>query len=342
MEWFIGIVGLASPPLRIIQYETLANLLPLPDVPDPYKCNALLNKGQWLDAGPKWKAVTSFKNWQPPGCILHEYQNQDIQDCFQDRNIVFIGDSTTRQIFWAVAQKLDRLRATMEMEELIQDKIKHRDIQFVDGRVTVKFIWDPWLNTTSLEQELKDFKAYSSSGTEGGETSAGVILLGAPGLWFARHGQENFFKDFRDAIDAVIPYMDRRSEETVPLPRSPLPSSEQSANLLFLAPVQVPWYQDLSPSREETMTPEKIDQMNDYLQQTSANSKADVIWSYSLMAWNDPGAYEESGLHVVNNVALRKADVLLNSRCNADRGRRSYPFDATCCSNYVEPGVPQW
>ncbi|CAG8980395.1 hypothetical protein HYALB_00003959 [Hymenoscyphus albidus] len=328
--------------LSSVHYAAKANTSPSSDVSDPFKCSALLNKGQWLDTGPKWKARGFFENWQPPGCIMHEYQNQDIQDCFRDRNIVFVGDSTTRQVFWAVAQKLDGGRATREMEELIQDKNKHRDIQFTHGRVTVKFTWDPWLNSTGLMQELKNFKAYTSRDADAGDASASVILLGAPGLWYARHGQENFFKDFRDAVDAVIPYMDRRSEETLPLPRSPLPSPEQSANLLFLAPVQVPRYQDLSPSREETIIPEKIDQMNDYLQQSSAHSKADVIWSYSLMTWNAPAAYEESGLHVVNNVALRKADVLLNSRCNADRGRRSYPFDATCCSNYVEPGASQW
>jgi hypothetical protein len=125
-------------------------------------------------------------------------------------------------------------------------------------------------------------------------------------------------------------------------PRSAFSSRQYSPNLLLLAPIQVPWYQDLSPSREETITPEKVDQMNDYLQQVSAHSKADILWSYSLMTWNQPGSYEESGLHVVSNVAHRKADILLNSRCNADATMKSYPFDGTCCSNYVQAGLAQY
>jgi hypothetical protein len=174
---------------------------------------------------------------------------------------------------------------------------------------------------------------------KGLKTSAGLILLGAPGLWYARHGDVNYHKGFRDAIDAVIPYMDHSLNPSSP--RSAFSSRQYSPNLLLLAPVQVPWYQDLSPSREETIMPEKVDQMNDYLQQVSAHSKADILWSYSLMTWNQPGSYEESGLHVVSNVAHRKADILLNSRCNADEAMKNYPFDGTCCSNYVQAGLAQ-
>lgn len=82
--------------------------------------------------------------------------------------------------------------------------------------------------------------------------------------------------------------------------------------------------------------------MNDYLQQASMHAKADVVWSYSLMTWGSKSAYEESGLHVVNNVANRKVDVLLNLRCNADAMSGGYPFDRTCCNNYKQPSVAQW
>ncbi|TVY65507.1 putative O-acetyltransferase CAS1 [Lachnellula suecica] len=313
------------------------------DVSDPFKCGALLNKGQWLDPGPRWTSRNPFQNWQPPGCIMHEYKKQDIQQCFQERRLVFIGDSTTRQIFWAVAKKMDQERAEEEISEMLDQDEKHKDLEFVSGGVTVQFIWDPWMNSTGLEQELGRFSAEPNNTAEGVDESAGLILLGAPGLWYARHGQENSYKDFRDSIDAVIPYMDHNSEEHAMVPISrPFPSRKQSPNFLLLAPVQVPWYPALSPSREEMITPEKIDQMNDYLQQVSQHSGADVVWSYSLMTWAGHGAYEESGLHVVNNVAHRKADVLLNLRCNADAANRSFPFNRTCCSNYTRPNPIQW
>ncbi|KAH6681838.1 10 TM acyl transferase domain found in Cas1p-domain-containing protein [Halenospora varia] len=319
------------------------------DITDPYKCGALLNKGQWLDPGPKWTSRKTFQNWQPPGCIMHEYKKKDIETCLRDSRMVFIGDSTTRQVFWAVVKKLDRDRAEQAIERMLDSKEKHNDIDFESDGVTVQFRWDPWLNSTALERELKKFRTHpnravdeAASGNEAPETSAASILLGTPGLWYARHGQENFFKDFRNAIDAVIPFMDHGPEDNEVFPLRPISRGKESPNLLLLAPVQVPDYEFLSPAREETIIPEKIDQMNDYLQQASANSFADVIWSYSLMTWERHSTYEESGLHVVENVAHRKADVLLNLRCNANSANNGYPFDKTCCSNYRILNTTQW
>ncbi|KAG0652228.1 putative O-acetyltransferase CAS1 [Hyphodiscus hymeniophilus] len=313
------------------------------DISDPYKCGALLNKGQWLDPGPRWSSRTPFQNWQPPGCIMHEYKKEDIQECFGKRRIVFIGDSTTRQVFWAVAKKMDQARAEGEITEMLDMDEKHHDLDFTSAGVTVQFIWDPFLNSTGLKRELKDFRPDSQLHSNEADESAGLILLGAPGLWYARHGQQNLQKDFRDSIETVIPFMDHAIQGNTRLPAArPFPFREYSPNFLLLAPVQVPWYESLSPSRAETMTPEKIDQMNDYLQQVSAHSSADVIWSYTLMTHVGRSQYEESGIHVVDNVAHRKADVLLNLRCNADAASKGYPFDRTCCSNYKQPGTAQW
>lgn len=275
---------------------------------------------------------------------MHEYEKKDIEECLQHRRLVFIGDSTTRQVFWAVAKKLDQKRADQEITNLLEFEEKHTDLEFVASGVTVQFIWDPWLNSMKLENELNMFTPDPSSDPHVGRNeTAGLILLGAPWLWYARYGQDNFLRDFRDSIDAVIPYMVHAPRDNAAAPISrPLTSRKLSPNFLLLAPVQVPCYESLSPSREETMTPEKIDQMNDYLQQASMHAKADVVWSYSLMTWGSKSAYEESGLHVVNDVANRKADVLLNLRCNADAMSGGYPFDRTCCSNYKQPSVAQW
>ena len=274
---------------------------------------------------------------------MHEYKKDDIQKCFRKRRLVFIGDSTTRQVFWAVAKKMDQEKAEEGITEMLDMNEKHKDLEFTSDGVTVLFIWDPFLNSTGLDRELKSFRPDPELVEEEADEGAGLILLGAPGLWYARHGEENFHKDFKESIDNVIPYMDHAKEGTAMLPVSrPFPSRKYSPNFILLAPVQVPWYQALSPSREETITPEKIDEMNDYLQQVSAHSSADVVWSYSLMTFEGRAAYEESGLHVVDNIAHRKADVLLNLRCNADAASKGYPFNRTCCSNYKQPGSAQW
>ena len=267
---------------------------------------------------------------------MHEYKKQDIEECLQHRRLVFIGDSTTGLVFWAVPTKLDQKRAGQEIINLLGFEEKHKDLVFVGFGVTVQFIWDPWLNSTKLENELNTFTPDPSLDPHVGRNeTAGLMLLGAPGLWYARLGQENFLRDFRDSIDAVILYMDHSPRDNVAAPISrPLTSRKLSPNFLLLVPVHVPCHQSLSPSREETITPEKIGQMNDYLQQASMHAKADVVWSYSLMTWVARVRMRRMGFMLSTTWANRKAEVLLNLRRNADAMSGGYPFDRTCCSNY--------
>lgn len=313
------------------------------DALDPFKCGALLHQGEWLDPGSRWTTQSLFQNWQPPGCLMHEYNQRDIHECLYNRKLVFIGDSTTRQIFWAVAKKMDRQKAERNIaENLARDK-KHMDLEFEVYGVTLQFIWDPWLNSTGLDRELKKFSAVPVSEPTGasGESPA-LLLLGAPGLWFALHNQENYMRDFRDAVERVIPYMDHASGGNRDTKPQSFNARQGSPNFLLMAPIQVPQYEYLSPARAATITPEKIDLMNDFLQQASAYSDADIVWSYNLMTYDGKAQYEESGIHVVDNVARAKADVLLNIRCNAGLASSKYPFDRTCCSNYTSPNLWQW
>ncbi|KAL8865916.1 MAG: hypothetical protein Q9174_006613 [Haloplaca sp. 1 TL-2023] len=83
------------------------------------------------------------------------------------------------------------------------------------------------------------------------------------------------------------------------------------------------------------MTPARIDPMNEYMSNTSAQHGMKVLWSHSLMTRENDFAYDESGLHVVENVAARKVDVVLNMRCNAELTmKRGFPFNKTSCSAY--------
>ncbi|KAK7694960.1 hypothetical protein QCA50_002148 [Cerrena zonata] len=66
---------------------------------DPIHCNSLLTKGRWLDH--------AFKNWQPDGCMMYNYQQKDIPTCMGSKPIIFIGDSVTRQLFFQTAHIVD-------------------------------------------------------------------------------------------------------------------------------------------------------------------------------------------------------------------------------------------
>lgn len=300
-----------------------------------------MTQGRWLDAPQEPNTKRSFRNWQAPGCLIHEYKAKDISSCLESQRIVYIGDSTVRQVFWATARKLDLKGAETEMRVAE----KHADLSFVRDNVFVDFIWDPFLNSSRLQDELGAYRPRPPLTTRvlNSSQSAAILLVGG-GLWDARHIGVAPLKHFRDSIDKIVSTMMSAKPGKTPNYASLTHASEGGAkNVLFLAPVQVPMYESLSPPRAATITPEKIDPMNDYLQQLSEHQGADVLWSYSLMTWRVDYAYEESGIHVVHPVANRKADVLLNLRCNAEAAvSTGYPFDRTCCSAYGRVGWVQW
>ncbi|KAI9823962.1 MAG: hypothetical protein M1819_001093 [Sarea resinae] len=304
------------------------------DTTDPFKCEALKNGGRWLDPPQGPYLNRPYQNWQPEGCVMHEYKSPDIRSCLEHKRLVFAGDSTVRQLFWAVAKKLDKGKATKEKRL----SHKHRDLEFAKNGVELKFLWDPYLNSSTLHDELEAFSGKKSG--DGKTEGASLMLIGA-GLWFARHIPLNTQKAFKDAIDSIVPYAASSPREMPSNLASGLSRGVGPASLVF-APVMVPYYDKLSPSRELTLTPEKIDPMNEYLQQLSVNQGVEVLWSYAEMM-SIRSTYAESGIHVIENVAIRKADVLLNLKCNAQaQADGHFPYNRTCCSNYTSPNWVQW
>ena len=277
--------------------------------------------------------------------MLHNYQAKSIVSCLDSRKVVFIGDSTIRQIFWATAKKLNREKAEIEMNKTEE----HSDVEFRQEGARIDFIWDPFLNSSKLRGELMAYKnegLRSTSQTGQHRESASLILIGG-GLWYARYIPVNPLKHFKDGIDRVVHFMASASSTSASNTGRARSFSKKvgSSNFLLLTPVQSPWYESLSPPRSETITRDKVDTMNEYLQQLSAFQDVDVIWSYSLMIYQQPDAYDETGIHVMDSVAAKKADILLNLRCNAEtaaKDNQRYPFNKTCCSNYRYPGWVQW
>ena len=298
-------------------------------------------QGRWLDGPQEPNTEQSFRHWQAPGCLIHEYKAKDISSCLKRQRIVYVGDSTIRQIFWATAKKLDLTGAEDDMGHAE----KHADLSFNRHDVLMDFIWDPFLNSSRLHDELVAYRPLSpSTGLGSNFSQSAAILLVGGGLWDARHISIAPLKRYRHSIDKIVSFMTTvRSREPSSFVSLPSAMDGASNNVFLLTPVQVPMYESLSPPRAATITPEKVDPMNDYLQQLSAYQGASVLWSYSLMTWRTDYAYEESGIHVVQSVADRKADILLNMRCNAEAAISiGYPFDRTCCSAYGRLGWVQW
>ncbi|MCJ1394105.1 hypothetical protein MMC18_006983 [Xylographa bjoerkii] len=312
------------------------------DSRDPYKCKALMHEGRWLDIPNNHISKPSFHNWQPPGCMLLHYNSKDISTCFDSRRIVLAGDSTIRQVFWAIAKRLDADSAT----EALTEGHQHADISINRKNVDLDFIWDPFLNTTRLHHELLLYQKRTATTEDDhdiGKQVASIILAGG-GLWHARHFKDDPILRYADDIGNISAYMRTSHQPDTSGQRLMLPAAAAAdEDLLLIAPVQLPLYEALSLERANKITPAIVEPMNIHLHEMSRLQKVEVLSSFNSMNWEQKLTYEASGIHVLESVASQKADVLLNLRCNTKLtalGR--YPFDRTCCSRYNPPnGVQQ-
>lgn len=248
---------------------------------------------------------------------MHNYQKGELELCLQHRRIVYIGDSTVRQIFWATARKLDLARADKE-DEVAE---KHTNLIFGNSAVTIEFYWDPYLNSSSLHRHLT---AASLPRSEGSDRDGAAIVMVGGGLWHARYLKDSFNHRFNHSITDISRLMTTQAHH----------SAHTADNLLVFAPVHTPLYNALAPSRA-ALTPDRISPLNELLFQLSREQGLPVAWAFSFMTRGQENAYEGGGLHVVRAVADRMADVLLNIRCNAILIRTlGYPMDKTCCMGY--------
>lgn len=317
--------------------SSLVSLFPFPAWPtmtdssdafDPYKCNALQTDGKWIDSDESPESSDQYRHWQPPGCLLHKYNAKETESCLQCKKLLFIGDSTIRQVYWATARRLDRRKAT-EMDLLAE---KHTNLTFEQGRTTIQFLWDPFLNSTALMSELEHHKLYDEPANS---TQTAAMLLGT-GLWQAKDLGLVFLDAFKQSIFAVAPSLtyNARGKNGMLLPPS---ARRGSQPLVVFAPVPVPIQSQLDPMRAAKLTPQRIQAMNDYLRDAVARLNIEVLWSFSLMTREHPSAYEEDGYHVTEAVADRQADIFLNMLCNSQPSFQHYPFDKTCCN--IQPAV---
>ncbi|KAL8950351.1 MAG: hypothetical protein Q9222_003603 [Ikaeria aurantiellina] len=272
------------------------------DADDPNKCRALLTRGHWLDPPTQPYLPRQFQCWQSPGCMMHEFTRKDIKSCLGGQHIVFIGDSTTRQLFWATAKKINASGADEEMREAG----KHEDLSFGEDGMTVDFIWDPFLNSSSLRSELLSYLNDELQEDKTDIGAGGLVTIGG-GLWFARHFESDSLDRFRDSIDHISPLLGVGPVSTSAPHASPLSKMGKNGHHVYLAPVQIPHYEVLSPLRASAITPAKINPMNDYLFNLSRTKGVRVAWSHTLMTWESDLTYEESGLHLVRRKFFQNA-----------------------------------
>ncbi|KAI2630872.1 Cas1p-domain-containing protein [Hypoxylon sp. NC1633] len=308
---------------------------------DPYRCQALLNDGEWSPA-----SLNQSRRWEPEGCRMVEYSGQDIHNCLDGQKIVLVGDSTIRQLFWAVVKKLDPTQAKAEAKDVLATERRHRDLSFESNGVKIEYIWDTWLNSTALKDTLETFHPLPSP--QKGSTvvahdgsQPALVLVGAPGLWAARFGGDESLDIFKHGVSSIAPYLSSSLEQDISLAKAQ--GLTGSANQIFLAPVPVPDYDRLSPNRSGTITPERIEELNRHLLNLTRTQQSHIPWTYNELTADYGELHKPDGLHASESVAAHKLDIILNARCNAVSSARSRSFRGTCCvaksQGYIVTGL---
>jgi N-acetylneuraminate 9-O-acetyltransferase len=223
---------------------------------------------------------------------------QPIQSCF--RESVLIGDSITRELFYALEAKCGRPGNH-------EDGPAHSNLTFAlrDGD-TIDFIWDPYLNRTNLGA-LRNAKAAPHAGVDQQYSPTSVVVGG--GLWYARY------------LNLSAPTFETHVENLIHS-RSNLRPSE--AIPIFLPMIQ-PYSASLDPERNVTLTPERIRGLNEILVEVSSWSGYDVLNAVLVATQRYPSAYLEDGLHHDPIIAWMQLEVLTARMCPLS-------YDHTCCS----------
>ncbi|KAH7014914.1 10 TM acyl transferase domain found in Cas1p-domain-containing protein [Ilyonectria destructans] len=311
---------------------------------DPHRCRAILEKGSWIHEPDEHGDRKPFTNWQPDGCMMRTYTKEDIQTCFGNRHLLFSGDSTTRQVFWGMARLLEPEKAKQGRDHA---EI-HSTYDMTFGGVRMKQIWNPYFETgernTNLTRELQLFAKEKHNPVPIEEQkSAALIMLGA-GSWYVLSFKEpDSLTRFQSAFNNITDIL--RLQDLPTFGTSPMDPIDGVGNELFVAPVAVPFYDELPAHRTGPNGIHKgeVEAIDEFLVDVSAKRNFPLINAFPELSHNQPEAMVdrfETGFHVIDSVAEIKAQILLNMRCNAKLDKlQGYPYNRTCCTDY---GSPTW
>jgi len=253
--------------------------------------------------------------------MLHSYDASDARTCLTTRSLTFLGDSTARQLFWAVARQLDYERAV----NISAGMGKHTDITFTAEGAAIDFIWDPFLNETSTRNGTRVAEAIRP------KHKADVLVIGA-GLWHVKHLNASYLPRLTEDIGKKS--VSRSSE------RGLNANVSHGIETLFL-PIVISDRAGDHRSQPENLTLERIVAANAVVVGASTSHNHKVLRSYLGMVDNMPSAFKADGIHIQDRIATTQAQVLLNYMCNDIIDIPRKQSQAYCCSAYVSPNPLQ-
>ena len=255
------------------------------------------------------------------GCMLYNYGAREAQQCFDKRKLVFIGDSTTRKLFYQTARVLDnKLPAAPP-----NDNQKHANVDLSTSYGTsISFIWDPYLNGSQVHNLI-----------DGRSDARPALLVIGSGLWYMRYSNSS----------GGLPTWEANMGRIL---RSIAGSKARIADSVVVLPVEQIVATKLSHERASSIRSSDIDAMNSYLSHRinppssglgpTANVKKPTFPAALPLVFNQmlEASMTEDGLHYADPVVQTQATLLINMRCNGFLPKVS-PFNKTCCNRYPRP-----
>ena len=257
--------------------------------------------------------------------MLNTYTPKDASTCFGSRQVVFVGDSVTRQLFFHFAHIIDPKLP----EAPPDDNNKHSNYTLdAENKVKLSFYWDPYMNS-SYSHLVHTTGADRAPSLDSGRPA--LLVLGT-GLWYLRCEDSGGLPAWEARIEAVI--------ETIQSAKPPL------ADEIIILPVEEPVVSQLSPERANTIHMSDVDAMNsdlfhriyspeDSFLITPLRSPHRISLPLVLNQMLDDSQTTD-GLHFSKSIITAQANLLLNFRCNDVLSKR-YPMDKTCCRSYPRP-----
>ncbi|KAI6136571.1 10 TM acyl transferase domain found in Cas1p-domain-containing protein [Pisolithus sp. B1] len=274
-----------------------------------------------------------FSSFSTLGCMLHSYKAADASRCLASRRVVFVGDSVTRTLYFQFVHIVDPKLPTTPP----QDDRKHTDFSLAaDSNVTLDFIWDPFLNTSSTLALINPRDHYVGSSSP----QLPALLVVGSGLWYLRYADTS---GGLPAWEAMV------NEHITAISAGPV----KPADTTVFLPVEDVVASKLSPERYNTMRSPDIDAMNSDLYHRIRPSYTGSLWQFSETTEVAPVSFPlvfnqmlddsqtEDGLHFSDSMIKTQANILLNLRCN-NEWPKIPPMDKTCCRGYPWPSAMQF
>ena len=250
---------------------------------------------------------------------MHKYQGPELQRCLAGRTLRFAGDSTVRQLFWTVVERIDEEKARQSRA----DVPKHGDVDWKGQNCTLSFTWDPYLNKTRGW-------AWMSADTL-------AVVLGG-GLWHARHHGHYHAQDFGTELRSTLASLgaldvslgDARDHDHVGI------DTKLHTPILFM-PAVPPNALKLDAVRAAALNDSRIAAIHVELQDINRSSAMEVQWSNRLMIDGNQIVHYTDGIHGDPIITAAQVDIILNRICYTGTATDRAKVRSSCC---VGPPIP--